>query len=561
MGIRHLNVSFMTKVKLVGLATAGWFFTSEYVEMTLNKIVSGYLPARRPLPNKINPFPQVPFKQRALRWYSTSPRVVAMPVVSKPVTTDYRIEAHTTPKTIKAKALWASFLLEAKEKYAKNPKLLEAQDEGFKTHWDLRIKQPEGKKWISFALPKCHLPEQGEIVQAIQSTEGHGWHKANPAVADGAYGAGVTKVVEEGRCLYWMGRDGTRHIWFDCQKHPLVMVPINKWESCLLIGKKTEPVQHIERPFHLKDLSNQKYEETVQDLMDTKDIVVMRKYNGGGYTLTIDKGKDGLPIIHMISRRATFNDGGHVEHPDGGIEGIDKINNLMHLKFADIPKELYEKGRTQIYCEVYAEGHGPDKDTPLAYSTSVLNSHPAKAQDLQNKWGKLRIKMLDITILNGQDFKDQDFWCKLKTMETIHESCRVLRVPKYATTPDGKRALMATELSKREGVVVRSAHSNPNSGYKIKRKETFDLKIVGINPVIPTSKNSKWVMDGQIIGAGTILLENGQLVKIPTDFLKIDMFQHPEEYIGRYAEIEGQEMFESTGMIYAPVLIDIRDDK
>lgn len=478
--------------------------------------------------------------------------------------TEYRIEKHVTPKTNAAKAHWKGLPAEKKTNFSRQPARLEKLP-GYKSHLDFRMKLPGDKRWISFAIPKGRIPSAGNKVQLVQSTAKHGYHSANPPIISDGYGAGVTKPVSTGHCLVTRGSKGTIHVWFEGYNYPFVMVPTDKkWKQVLLIGKGTEHSAHYERPFKMEDLSGQ----DISHITNNPKYIVERKYDGSHYRLIMTKDRKWL-----ISRKPMVRNGKEVKldlrtktdpafHGGSGLHGIDRGDNLVHLLDTIPNDQIVGKGKTELAVEIYAKGHGGREwETPHAYMTSVMNSHPVKAEMLQRKHGRLRVKVLDIVTLNGENVTSVPYGKKRQIMTKLHKNMGILRVPKGSLR--NKEAFVEKERRKGgEGVVFKDVTSADPTVYKYKFKGTWDLRIKGVQIVEPTSSDSKWIDEqGNVHGAGVFILENDQPVKIPTDAMKIDAWSHPENYIGKYAEVSGMSMSIKTGKVRAPVLERIRFDK
>lgn len=508
-----------------------------------------------------------------------------LPIVPKPRLTDYVVEEHTTPKTNEAKRHWSSLPLDQKKAIASSPVRLSKlkQTAGYQTHWDLRIRIPGTQKYVSFATKKARFPEEGEKFMFVQTTSGHGYHPKNPEVIPDGYGAGISKIAYEGKALVWTGAGDNFHIFMDCHPRPFAMIPAfdseNRWDTVLMFQLKKRPVAWEDRPWKMVDLSGDDTSRLskLEDLIQDENYVMERKYDGGFYWLIISPPKDkyhDYPQVALVSRKPKIEDGKTVEIP-GGIEGLDKSWNVVHIKFANIPRKYYEDGSTVLAVEVYAASNYGDWNEPHDYVTSVLNSHPVVSEQLQRKYGRLRLKVLDIKSINGKNVLYAPYESKRPQIDLIHTECfyvdddtgqvvRTLHVPKSAIQEGTKRELLNKEFNREfgEGVVFKPRfQEGPMVVYKRKKIETWDLRIVSIEPVEPTSESSKFLSHGKPAAAGKFVLENGQPVKITTDKMKMDAWEHPEEFIGKVAEVKGMSRSSETRKIRAPVLIRVREDK
>jgi ATP-dependent DNA ligase len=111
-----------------------------------------------------------------------------------------------------------------------------------------------------------------------------------------------------------------------------------------------------------------------------------------------------------------------------------------------------------------------------------------------------------------------------------------------------------------EGIMIKDMEAPYLSGrrskawLKLKKKATYDCRIIGF-----TRGAGKY--DGS---AGAMLIDfNGNIVKVGSglsDQLRQQLYDNPEQLVGKYAEVECQEITPS-GMMRSPSLITIRYDK
>ena len=142
---------------------------------------------------------------------------------------------------------------------------------------------------------------------------------------------------------------------------------------------------------------------------------------------------------------------------------------------------------------------------------------------------------------------------------------RMFTVPKMihfkSSDPDKAadffRDMIDDDLPLGEGIIIKDPNGLPREDkwYKVKRFDTYDLKIVDILPGTGRLSNSA----GKVAAADA----TGKVVAMVgsgfTDEIRDDMWLHPEKYKGRVIEVRARDLGKEA--LRAPRFIRFRDDK
>lgn len=227
---------------------------------------------------------------------------------------------------------------------------------------------------------------------------------------------------------------------------------------------------------------------------------------------------------------------------------IEHTHQVPEIRDMEVPKEL---NNTVLRGELYAQKDG--RPVPAEEIGGMLNSGFLKSRETQKVKGSLKPYIFDIVKFNGEDFQNKPYREKLEKIKLIEKSLPKLKAAETAFTADEKRELL--ELIKKnkhpdtkEGVVEWDLDAPTGNPRKLKLRDSHDVVIRDIFPAEDKEGRPKqeaggfrysWSPKGKIVGS------------VGTGFTKekrIDMFQNPDDYIGRIARIKAQEVFNSGAM-------------
>jgi len=411
-------------------------------------------------------------------------------------------------------------------------------------HFDLRIKGPSGL--YSFALPKGELPRPGEKRLAIQ-TELHTPEYAGfeGTIPEGVYGAGTVQLAGFGKVLITkVKRDAGGHVkqidfTYDTGAQPVerfILVRRPKERQWLLINvTPTESPDYEKRHFNV--VSEKELDKYLEQVSPEKPMSV--KIDGALGLVRFLKDK-----AEILSYRTSKRTGGPIVHTERVAPKL-----LTGIK---VPPELV--GRT-FEAEIYAET--PEgKVLPPQTLGGILNAALAKSLQKQKELGaKMRVALWGVVDKLPQEER------KRLIERAVSIAPDVFTVPPEATSPQEARKLLQQVISgklplSREGVVFSRAEEPP-----AKYKKTTGERDVIIHSFTP----GKGRLAGKGIGAIRYVLYPGQKEPVGevgtglSDELRRELYEHPEQYIGRVAVIEAQEQYPS-GAFRAPRLLKIHPD-
>lgn len=461
-------------------------------------------------------------------------------------------------------------------------------------HYDLRWRHPTLGIVDAVAIPRAALPEVGKPVGAYKSDAKHGRHNLkNIPYAPTGYGAGRTKTLQEGRAMIWVDPE-SHHLHMVTDKNEafaFVKAKNAKQDEWLLVRLSDspvngKPVKHRERKMNIRDIS--KNPEKLPLLMNNGYAEV--KYDGAMYWLVRDK----TGRLALISRRPAHKNNEPIPLDDGyvGIDRIYWVPEVYNLDEEIIPRD------SAVQVEVLSQGRG-QYDTSHGRTAALLNMGAASSIEQQQKDGPLIVKLLKVEKWDGQD-APTDIFEERKLREEIGRNSKgALHVPAARFTASGASSLLERERrAGREGIMVKT----PDGEYKLKNKQTWDYKLSGIYPVDPLNRasnvrsrkeinstrnpGSKWLSEGVPQGAGGIeyTTESGSIGEAGsglTDEMRRDLWNNPEKYLGEdnvvmvdgvyrakdpskvpyYVEVTGMSRHRKTGVVRAPVVERLRDDK
>lgn len=265
-----------------------------------------------------------------------------------------------------------------------------------------------------------------------------------------------------------------------------------------------------------------KYKEPKEsaDWQKTPDPIGTKKWDGGAYFMQV--GPTGS--LTFLSRRPSVK---------GGFP--DKTDRLPHIANSVLPQyagnvyhvELVHTGKTKSNKDSHSTASG------------LLNSLPARSIDEQERLGPLRAVLLD-TI--GSSFKT--YGEKRKHLEEV---AAAIGKPEVFFVPEAKIGIAAinkeierTKASGEEGVIITSLTKpeSENVRFKIKHRNLFNLKVVGVTQEVDIYGNKK-----DSAGALTVEDATGRIVADVgtglTRDLRKEIWANPKAWIGKYIQVEG----------------------
>lgn len=409
------------------------------------------------------------------------------------------------------------------------------------SHFDLRIGDPKTKIGHSWALRK--LPGPGEKALAVQQPDHTLAYFKFTGTIPAGYGAGEvkrhslleTEVLEASKDKIIFNRYQGR----DTHEYILRRTDGNKW---LLINRtptaKSQPMPE----------SKPKYKEIRPEKVDpSKPGRWDAKIDGAHLNYVIDDGKP----IRAFSYRPSVRGEALIQH----------TFRIPQLRGKKSPRKLK---RTILRGEVWAA----KPDGKAIASTEIgglLNSAVLKSRKAQKTKGSLRNAIFDIVQYNGKDVQDLGTEEKRRLIDEIikrPDLKGIFHKPRSATSESAKKKLFEKiqrgELKQtKEGIII---HSPGGTMTKVKFKPEWDVRISAI------FSKAKTRAKGQA-GGFTYDRVDGSPVKrkprVGTGFshkLRRAMAEHPEDFVGLIAKVEGLEQHPS-GAIRAPSFKEWHLDK
>jgi hypothetical protein len=204
-----------------------------------------------------------------------------------------------------------------------------------------------------------------------------------------------------------------------------------------------------------------KYKEGIS-LDDIKDPIGSVKYDGGHYFVKFNS--KGIPSF--ISRRQSVK--GH--YPD-------RTPNLPQFHGIAVPALA---GHV-LSAELIHTGHSKDNPESHPVVSGILNSLPHNAIETQMLNGPVRAVLLDVIKPTFKTYGEKlEF---LKTIEKKVNKPNIFFVPEFHRGVVAiKRLIQRTKDEGKEGIIVASATTPEpeNTRLKIKHKNTYNLKIIGV---------------------------------------------------------------------------------
>lgn len=236
-------------------------------------------------------------------------------------------------------------------------------------------------------------------------------------------------------------------------------------------------------------------------------------------------------------------------------KGPERIDHTFKTELYKTPAPE-ELGKTILRAELYIPGAKNNE------TAQILNSSTPKARELQKKKRPLEIAAFDVVKYKGKNVEDRPYKEKLNILREIAQKIPGINLPELASDPIEKRQLFNTIISgnhpkTKEGIVIyKLDESRP---IKVKKREDYDVQIIG---TYPAKKGSKYDKKG--VG-GFIGIPEGSTTPIRfgsglTDTIRLEAFKNPDAFIGEWAKIKSQHVHPS-GMHQAPIFKELRSEK
>ena len=394
-------------------------------------------------------------------------------------------------------------------------------------HVDLRIGGPSGL--LSWAMPKGMPEVPGEKRLAIRQPVHRFAYKDFEGMLPEGYGHGQVTKLEESPVVILKATP--THLMFtrgNKRNAPIYDMIATKGDSWIVtIRRENEPpvVQRWKKE-HFKSVPM----EQVPDMIDA-GAAVSSKIDGAGVLAYL--GKHGIEAYGIRPDK----EGKHPSYTDV-IGGLRSFN---------VPEELQGK---LLRGEVYGVQNGkPIHPTQLS---ALLNSTLANAVDKKQKSGT---RLLIAALAVNKDGVD-DYTADMKAVTDKLKHPAIHSLPLY-TGEAAKQLVAAIKAGEfpltREGVVLHQAGKRP-----LKSKNIDDYDVV-IRDIFKADTDR-----GDMAGGFTYSYPDSDEVigNVGTGFTtadRIDMWQHPENWIGRTARVHSQEQLPSTAL-RAPGFVALKAD-
>lgn len=419
-------------------------------------------------------------------------------------------------------------------------------------HRDIRIGSPTHGLFSWSTKKEPYFPLPGEKRFLKQQPLHAYWYKDFEGNIRTGYGKGDVKKELEGKILVTKVTPQSVHFTLAHTRYPerfvLIKPQSEKWgeKSWLLIN--TTPIKPLPyQKIRFKKIPAEKVEEALQKLDPGSSV--QAKIDGAHSLISI--AEDNIEILSYRTSKVT---GGPIIHTERVYGTRPQLEVPPKYVGTILRAELYGKEKS-------------GKVIPPQELGGILNSSIAKAlQDKKKKGISLHAAVFDIQQY-GKDpiLFNLPYRKRRQLMEEVvdwlnREGLTNIHVTEEALSPQEARELWEIIKQKKhplthEGIVI-----HPSTGKPIKAKilEDVDVYIRGFF-------EGKGKYEGKGVGGFYYsLTPDGEIVgKVGTglsDQLRMDMYQHPEDYIGRVARIRTQEQYSDTGAYRAPALIALHED-
>ncbi len=409
-------------------------------------------------------------------------------------------------------------------------------------HFDLRLVDPQtgiAHSWATRYLPT----NPGEKVLVTQQPDHTAAYSTWEGTIPEGYGAGTVKLFSSDKVEVTKSQPG--EVLFnvyktngDTARYALIQTGGDKWLFTNVTPTKTSrPELNISKP-HFKQVSIKNV-----DINNAQEILAP-KIDGAMNVISLRPHKP----VEVFSYRPSKK---------GAAKVIDHtFRSNLYTKI--VPPSM--KGTTILLGEVFARNNKTGKVMTQRDTSARLLSNVWKSRNLQET-GQLKIMPWGILQYQNKDVSELPYSQKLELLQQINKQIPEFESLPLAQTPQEKQKLLATISNEKhpdtkEGVVI----YNRNKPWPIKAKLFHDYDVV-IHSMFPGE--GKWVDRG--VGGFYYLHPGSNKVVGKTgsgfsDKERIEMFHHPEKYVGQLARVLAQEQLPS-GALRMPVFKDIRAEK
>ena len=419
-------------------------------------------------------------------------------------------------------------------------------------HYDIRL--DIGKPTVlSFVMNKPTLPEPKKSVNVVQ-TPNHPkyWMDFQGEIAQG-YGAGtVEKILDRPIDVLQVRPDKIKFNIYDGRKqynYALILLSDDQdgkiWKLINYTPTSKDNIPQFKRKY--KDIS--KRDKVLKKLLADK-VLMSAKIDGAHSIIWFPKA-GAIPRVFSYRKSKTS--------PTGLLEYSWKIPDIDQLR---VPKGM---GGSIMRGEIFAVDRKTGKALPTNKLGRILNSNVWKSRDLLRRMNAdLKVALFDIEKYKGKDFWQKPYEEKLKILSKIVNRMKrpdKITIPPLELNPSNFEKFLEDIRSGKiketqEGAVI--WHLLEPKIFKYKFAKDYDVYIrkffEGQGKFEGRGVGGfyySWTPRGKIVGK----VGSGF-----SDALRIDMYKHPDRYLGKVAVVKAQEKLPS-GALRAPVFIRLHLDK
>ncbi len=375
------------------------------------------------------------------------------------------------------------------------------------------------------------FPHIGEKTGWVRQPE-HFYHEVpNPPIITEGYGKGTCKVLKHGGCYVMVTDSGVMHVIFEDIDGVYTFVETK--DNQVIMMRKHHDGHWIGKHSMISADSPEPY-------FDDSNYAFFIKKDGAAVEWEVYQASNGKKYLRIWSYRPNAR-----IMKETGYRT--QIEHTYRLGLCDkpMPDDMpIARGRGELWCG------GPNG---RSHTAALMNSSHYNAR--RSPYHPY-LYVHDIVYYEGEDVSDLPYGKKVEMMEHMHSIDNRMKVPEYAVTPKGKRALWnrAKKEDAVDGVIAWRFKEGGTKPVKIKfttdKENWHAATIVDIVPqkgehgdkyAYPILENSE----------GTRFQASGKGL---TNEIKADMYENPDKYIGMEVRYSADSHFEETGKPFQPVL-------